>query len=210
MLEQYHNPVLTRLLLLRNPTELQIRDFILLKLHLFLKPGGLEYSAILNGSLWCFKYWKAWKKDVYIVQVVDILKTHHKGSNKKLNAFTGWTRWFLQQLHLAEASVVMLQTSFTAQSAADRELGWSCLRTWSSAFTTVTVRDGKSEAPPGSWRLIRVTEKRKQQGGGEGGRRWSLQRNGVGAVEYRDVKLSEGSLKQQSHLGQGEAGCGCL
>lgn len=69
-----------------------------------------------------------------------------------------------QQLHLA---VVSLQTSFTAQSAADRELGWSCLRTWSSAFTTVTVRDGKSEAPLGILAFNQSDWEKKTMGGAE-------------------------------------------
>lgn len=42
------------------------------------------------------------------MQVVDTQKTAHKGSHKNLNAYTGLTQWFTQQLHIAGASLVRL------------------------------------------------------------------------------------------------------
>lgn len=43
------------------------------------------------------------------------------------------------------------QTSFIVQSTGASGFDRPCLRTWSADFTTVTVKDGKSEPPAGTW-----------------------------------------------------------
>lgn len=104
--------------------------------------------------------------DGCVMQVVDILNPEHKGSNKNLNAYTGLTVIY----------TTPFCRSFTgkAPDVIHRLVETSPGLVWGhGALPSPQQRSGMGNQRllRGSWRLIRVTEKRKQQEGERGGQK---------------------------------------